>query len=60
MLIKQIAKLDGIIAQRVNICEEYKSELEPLGFIAQQHTDDIIHNMQSIVFTVPTEIDRMR
>ncbi len=58
MLIKQIAKLDGIIAQRVNICEEYKSELEPLGFIAQQHTDDIIHNMQSIVFTVPTEIDR--
>lgn len=53
MLIKQLEKLDQIVVRREIISEQYKKALEPLGFAAQQHNADTVHNMQSTVFTVP-------
>lgn len=58
MLLKQLEKLDSIIARRIAIYDEYKKGLEPLGFVAQQHDANVVHNMQSTVFTVPDGISR--
>ncbi|NMA67550.1 MAG: DegT/DnrJ/EryC1/StrS family aminotransferase, partial [Clostridiaceae bacterium] len=58
MLIKQLKKLDNIIDDRVRIHEYYKDELEDYGFKAQMYSTESVHNMQSIVFTVPENVDR--
>jgi dTDP-4-amino-4,6-dideoxygalactose transaminase len=58
MLIKQIETLDAIVSRRIAQQESYRSLLEPLGFAAQRHEPDILHNMQSVVFTVPDGTDR--
>jgi len=53
MGIKQIAKLDKIVAERNAIRLEFLAHLEPLGFIAQHHPKDTVHNVQSLVFRMP-------
>jgi dTDP-4-amino-4,6-dideoxygalactose transaminase len=58
MGIKQFQKLDIIVKSRNKIRDEYVKNLEPLGFKVQKLTNDIVYNVQSLVFTVPKNIDR--
>lgn len=58
MGIKQLAKLDEIIVSRNKIRNEYVEGLLPLGFDVQQINDDVIHNIQSLVFKVPFGVNR--
>lgn len=58
MGIKQIERLDSIIKSRQEIKQAYCNKLEPLGFIGQKVTENVNHNIQSVVFYVPANIDR--
>lgn len=58
MGIKQLEKLDAIVRDRNLIRDAYKRELGTLGFHPQQVNDNVIHNVQSLVFRVPKELDR--
>lgn len=58
MGIKQIHKLDAIVASRSALRDAYAKHLTPLGFEAQAISDDVIYNVQSLVFKVPKDISR--
>lgn len=58
MGIKQLKKLDDIVKSRGLIREQYIQVLEPLGFQVQKISADIVYNVQSLVFKVPTTIKR--
>lgn len=58
MVIKQLEKLDDIVAARNLIRDAYMRELEPLGFRAQRMATDVVYNVQSLVFIVPEGVDR--
>ncbi|WP_413581362.1 DegT/DnrJ/EryC1/StrS family aminotransferase [Bdellovibrio sp. HCB288] len=58
MGLKQLKKLDGIVENRNLIRNEYINLLSPLGFRAQAVADDVVYNVQSMVFLVPEGIDR--
>ena len=58
MLIKQIDKLDSIVERRIATQKEYAAGLVSLGYHPQAHYENDIHNMQSVVFTVPDSVDR--
>lgn len=55
---KQLAKLEGIVDERIQIRNAYKAVLEPLGFKAQGVAPDVRYNVQSMVFSVPAGCDR--
>ena len=57
MLIKQLTKLDFIVAERIEIQQYYSEKLKSLGMQPQLHADNAVHNMQSIVFTVPDTVN---
>ncbi len=58
MGIKQFEKLDKIVKSRSKIRDEYIKRLEPLGFIPQKIDDNVVFNVQSLVFKVPKGVDR--
>ena len=58
MGIKQLKKLDDIVKSRGIIREQYIQALGPLGFQVQKIFDDVVCNVQSLVFKVPTTIKR--
>jgi len=58
MGIKQFKKLNSIVSSRNVIRDEYIKGLEPLGFKVQTLTEDVIYNVQSLVFSVPTKTKR--
>ena len=58
MLVNQIERLDSIVADRVRQQSVYAKELLPLGFKEQKHHSQVVHNMQSLVFTVPENVNR--
>ncbi len=58
MGIKQLKKLDDIVKSRNIIRDAYTKALTPLGFTVQKVSDDIVYNVQSLVFKVPDGIDR--
>lgn len=58
MGIKQIQKLDDIVKSRNIIRDEYKKSLESLGYEIQKISENIVHNVQSLVFKVPNSINR--
>lgn len=55
---KQLSVLDTHIQERIAIRNAYKDALEPLGFIGQKSSENVVHNMQSIAFMVPDNINR--
>lgn len=57
---KQLPRLDGIIAQRQRIRDEFIARLAPLGFLSQECGVAVSHNVQSLVFRVPESVDRDR
>ncbi|MEN8218406.1 MAG: DegT/DnrJ/EryC1/StrS family aminotransferase, partial [Pseudomonadota bacterium] len=58
MGIKQLQKLNHIIKTRNKIRDEYITQLEPLGFEPQYVSNNVEHNVQSLVFKVPKDINR--
>ncbi|PHR69822.1 MAG: spore coat protein [Arcobacter sp.] len=58
MGIKQFQKLDIIVCSRNKIRDEYIKGLEPLGFEVQKLSGSIVYNVQSLVFKVPSNINR--
>jgi perosamine synthetase len=60
MGIKQLARLDRIVAERNLIRDAYRARLEPMGFVPQAIGAEVIHNAQSLVFRVPPGLDRDR
>ena len=58
MGLKQIEKIPKIIDQRTKSRDTYKAEIEPMGFKAQHSGPSTVHNLQSLVFTVPETIER--
>lgn len=58
MGIKQIQKLNSIVNSRNIIRNEYIKKLEPLGFKVQKTSNNVVYNVQSLVFKVPETINR--
>lgn len=58
MGIKQIAKLDSIVEGRNLVRDSYVDALNGLGFVPQALGADVLHNVQSLVFKVPPDLDR--
>lgn len=58
MGVKQLDKLDAIVRDRNRIRDSFVRDLEPLGFSAQRSSADVVHNVQSLVFTVPEGVNR--
>ncbi len=58
MGIKQLQKLNHIIKTRNEIRDEYIRQLKPLGFEPQYISNNVVHNVQSLVFKVPKNIKR--
>lgn len=57
MGIKQVKKLNDIIESRNIIRDEYIKYLEPLGFKVQRIFDNVVYNVQSLVFKIPSYIN---
>lgn len=56
----QLRKLDSIVAERREIRDQYVARLSLAGFMPQAVGDDVVHNVQSLVFRVPADLDRDR
>lgn len=54
----QLRKLDTIVAERNAIRIAYIERLANLGFSPQRIGDDVLFNAQSVVFRVPSGVDR--
>jgi dTDP-4-amino-4,6-dideoxygalactose transaminase len=54
----QLRKLDSTVAERNAIREAFVERLSPLGFVPQQVGEDVVYNVQSLVFRVPARIGR--
>jgi len=55
---KQLAKIDSIIEERNLVRQAYMELLAPLGFVVQQVSEGVSHNVQSLVFKVPDGCSR--
>lgn len=55
---KQLVKLDSIITVRNAIRDALSARLVPLGFRPQHIGDDVVYNVQSLVYRVPQGVDR--
>jgi dTDP-4-amino-4,6-dideoxygalactose transaminase len=58
MLIKQLEKLDDIVTSRVDAYNRYHELIGKRGYLAQAHSKNVVHNRQSVVFSVPGSVDR--
>jgi len=54
----QLKIIDEIITRRLEIKHSYVNSLKGMGFMPQEVHNNIKHNAQSIVFTVPENLDR--
>lgn len=55
---RQLAKLESIVDERNEIRSLYVEGLQPLGYAVQKINSGVRHNIQSLVFRVPSKIDR--
>ena len=60
MGIKQITKIQNIILERIKTRNAFVDALAPLGFKVQKIGPAASHNVQSLVFVVPENIERNR
>lgn len=58
MGIKQVKKLDDIVASRRAIRDQYIQGLSAIGFKVQKVSTNVQYNVQSLVFLVPADVDR--
>jgi perosamine synthetase len=54
----QLKLLDQIISKRSALKDDYIKSLDEIGFTPQKVDSNIKHNVQSIVFTIPADVDR--
>lgn len=54
----QLNKLDDIVAERNWVRDTYIEKLTPAGFVPQTIADDVVFNVQSMVFRVPEGVGR--
>lgn len=54
----QLRKLDAIVTERNEIRQVYIDHLAGAGFVVQAQGRDVVHNVQSLVFRVPSGVDR--
>ncbi len=54
----QLRKLNAIVEERNAIRDAFIERLEPLGFRAQAVGEDVVYNVQSLVFRVPAGVGR--
>lgn len=54
----QLRKLDSIVAERNEVRDYCSHRLAPAGFVPQARGDHVVHNVQSLVFRVPADVDR--
>ena len=55
---KQLPMLDDVIKTRIEIQKSYDNGLKPLGFTVQMVGENAFHNIQSLAFMVPDNINR--
>jgi len=55
---RQLARVDAIVDERIQIRDQYRTRLEPLGFKPQAVGADVRYNVQSLVFAVPKGCER--
>ncbi|PLY05609.1 MAG: DegT/DnrJ/EryC1/StrS family aminotransferase [Arcobacter sp.] len=58
MGIKQFKKLDNIVKTRNVIRDDYLKRITSLGFKIQNICNEVIYNVQSLVFSVPSTVNR--
>jgi len=58
MGLKQVQKMEEIIKHRKKARKAYVDYLEPLGFTIQKANKNVMHNLQSIVFKLPENINK--
>ena len=58
MGIKQLKKLNAIVAERNQVRDAFQDKLKALGFEMQATTKNVVYNVQSLVFAVPRHIER--
>lgn len=58
MGIKQLKKLDSIVTERNQVRDAFQDKLKALGFEMQATTENVVYNVQSLVFVVPKNVDR--
>lgn len=56
----QLRKLDAIVEERNATRADYVRQLQGAGFIPQERAENVVHNVQSLVFRVPLGLDRDR
>ncbi len=56
----QLRKLDAIVAERNQVRAAYIDRLTPAGFVPQAIGSNVVFNVQSLVFSVPKNVDRDR
>jgi dTDP-4-amino-4,6-dideoxygalactose transaminase len=54
----QLRKLDSTVAERNAIRDSFVERLSPLGLVPQEVGDEVVYNVQSLVFRVPGRIGR--
>lgn len=54
----QLRKLDAIVSERNAVRDKYIGRLSSGGFMPQQIGEDVVFNVQSLVFRVPDGVDR--
>ena len=57
---KQLVRLDAIVDGRIAVRNAFIARLEPMGFVPQHVGADVRYNVQSLVFRVPSTVDRDR
>ena len=58
MGLRQLEKIDAIVAQRNTVRDQVAVGLCGAGFKSQTKGDNVIHNVQSVVFTIPDSVNR--
>jgi len=58
MACRQLESIDEVVIERREQYETYTKHLEPLGFTPQRETGEAYTNRQSVVFSIPAELDR--
>lgn len=54
----QLKKIDAIVEERNEVRQQYIDRLEDAGFKPQLRNEGVVHNVQSLVFRVPSHVDR--
>lgn len=58
MVLHQLARLDEMVQLRLNLQKRMTERLAPGGYVQQKADENVVHNVQSLVYTAPASINR--